>query len=138
MLPGTTEHGGILVGYRTPNGLHIEDALVVDDGTAARTHYVRRAKPAQQILVNYLAISDPLIGYVGEWHTHPLPQPPSPRDRRTMRLMAMRNSNPVALVVAALNPGTRHVRLHGLLSDPHPASHRLLGKFSDITIAPGE
>lgn len=131
----TTERGGILVGYRTAQGVHVEDALTVTDDAAARAHYVRRSKPAQQTLAAYLRTSDPLIGYVGEWHTHPLPLPPSPRDRRTMRLIAIRNSNPIALVVAALDQDLDQVQFYALLSEPYPTSHRLLGRFSATAVA---
>lgn len=130
----TTEQGGILVGYRTAQGVHVEDALAVTDDAAGRAHYVRRAKPAQRTLAAYLRTSDPLIGYVGEWHTHPLPAPPSPRDRRTMRLMAIRNRNPVALIVVALDQGLEKVRFYTLLSDPHLTGHRLLGRFSATSV----
>lgn len=131
----TTERGGILVGYRTAQGVHVEDALTVHDDAATRSHYVRRSRPAQETLAAYLSTSDPLIGYVGEWHTHPLPLPPSPRDRRTMRLIAIRNRNPTALIVAALDPSRDHVRFYALLSDPHPSSHRFLGRFSATAVA---
>ena len=131
----TTERGGILVGYRTPQGVHVEDALTVTDDAAARSHYVRRSKPAQATLAAYLSTSDPFIGYVGEWHTHPFPLPPSPRDRRTMRLIAMRNRNPTALVIAALDPSRDHVRFYAMVSDPHHTGHRLIGRFAQGLIA---
>lgn len=129
------ERGGILVGYRTQTGLRIEDALLVPDQTAARTHYLRRAKDAARVLNDYLDNDlDPFVGYVGEWHTHPSPVPPSPTDRASMRLMSIRNKSPVALIVAALESNHRDVQIYAMMSAPDPLTHRLLGRHKDAAI----
>lgn len=130
------ERGGILVGFRTQTGLHIEDALLVPDQTAARTHYLRRAKDAARVLNDYLdGDTDPLVGYVGEWHTHPSPLPPSPTDRASMRLMSIRNKHPVALIVAALQSDRQDVQIYAMISAPKPLTRRIVGRHGDATVA---
>ena len=122
-----SERGGILVGYRRGLNVVVEDALTVPDPRANRTTYVRRPKPAADVLAAYLRHADPLVGYVGEWHTHPEPQPPSGIDHQAMRMMTRRNRDPTAMVVAALEPdGT--IELHGLLGVPDSWTHRLSGR----------
>ncbi|MGF0308941.1 Mov34/MPN/PAD-1 family protein [Rhodococcus sp. IEGM1428] len=129
------EYGGVLVGYRTQNGLHIEDALLVPDHTAARTHYLRRGRDATTVLAEYLDLqSDPVIGYVGEWHTHPAPAPPSAIDHAAMRLMSSKNKRPVALVVAALELNHRDIQLYAMLSTPSSLPRRLLGRYHDVLL----
>jgi hypothetical protein len=124
------EQGGILVGFQTTSGLYIHDALVIADESATHGHYLRRAKGAGRALREYLLDQrDPLIGYVGEWHTHPLPAPPSATDHASMRLIASRNSQPTGLIVAALEEDKRSVKLHSLVSGPGSATGRLLGKY---------
>jgi hypothetical protein len=129
------ERGGILVGYRTEMAIHVEDALTVSDRTAARTTYLRRSTPANRTLRDYMNVAeDPYIGYVGEWHTHPLPMPPSPTDRAAMRLMSMKNREPVALVVAARELDDRSVRFYGLASEPQPIAARMIGRHHVVTV----
>lgn len=121
------ERGGILVGYRRGLEVVVEDALTVPDLGADRTTYVRRPRPAAAVLDAYLRHADPLVGYVGEWHTHPEPQPPSGTDHRAMRIMTRRNQDPVAMIVAACLPkGT--IELFALLGVPDSWPHRLAGR----------
>lgn len=101
----TCERGGILVGYRQGRTTVVDDALTVRDLRANRTTYVRRPGPAKKVLDTYLRHADALAGYLGEWHTHPQPEAPSPTDHGAMRAMTRRNNYPVAMVVAALLPG---------------------------------
>ena len=57
---------------------------------------------------------DPRCGYVGEWHSHPAPQPPSSIDRGALSAIVRQDRKTVALVVLAL---TREgeVTSHGLI-----------------------
>lgn len=132
----TTEHGGILVGYRVGNDIAVEDIIEVPDATAARTIYLRRERPAREALANYLerAGQDETVGYVGEWHTHPAPQPPSTTDKHAMRTMARKNRNPVALVIAALDADHQTVDLHALISRPGSLRSRLAGRYAVGTV----
>ena len=130
------EHGGILIGYRHGNDIAVDDILEVPDATAGRTNYLRRENPARQALSEYLERigSDDVIGYVGEWHTHPAPLPPSPTDQHAMRAMTRKNRNSVALVVAALDPDHGTVDLHALISQPGTLRSRLTGRHSVGTV----
>lgn len=121
------ERGGILIGYTTAEALFVDDALLVPDDTAGRAHYTRRFEPADDLLANYIRGStDPLIGYVGEWHTHPESAPPSATDRAAMQQMTHRNRGGVALVVAALGFDGVSVEFFGLINHQRPAPLRLL------------
>lgn len=131
-----SERGGILIGYRIEATIHIHDALSVADATAAHTHYLRRNREGQKVLNDWMnATDDPTLGYVGEWHTHPAPVPPSPRDLASARMMAIKNRKPVALLVAALVDNKQDVALYAVLTQPTTLVRRLTGAISDARLA---
>lgn len=132
------ERGGILVGYREGHDVYVEDALPVSDPTAGHSSYLRRARPAEQVLAAYLqpfaeTEGRSYVGYVGEWHTHPLPAPPSPTDHAAMRTMSRANRQPVAMLVIARHDETT-VSFHGLVSVPDRIRHRLAGRHVTATV----
>lgn len=131
------EYGGILIGYRDRDGIRIDDIIEVPDATAARTRYSRREAPARRALTTYLDRPglDQALGYVGEWHTHPAPVAPSSTDHHAMRIIARRNREPVALIVAALQADGRDVHLYALISNS--ARSRMFGKFGSAEIKVG-
>ncbi len=113
------ELGGIMVGYWDSEGVVVVlDLLTVPDHRASHTHYERRHSAAQQRLDEYLcagAVAN--AGYVGEWHSHPAPQPPSSVDRAALGGIVRQARHKVALLVVALAPdGTFHS--HGLIGRP--------------------
>lgn len=129
---GKLEHGGILVGYRYGPELHVYDALTVPDKTSNGHTYLRRYVPAEQVLQEYLkSSSGSLLGYVGEWHTHPRMVPPSGTDLRSMREISRSNEHATALIVAALDSQTKGVHFFGLMSRPN---RRLFGGYRDVQI----
>ncbi|MFF1446240.1 SAVED domain-containing protein [Streptomyces sp. NPDC058295] len=102
------ETGGILLGYREDANVVVTHALVVD-GPGASTHtYVRDDVTANTLLTEFLAgrASDDPTGYVGEWHSHPAPSGPSPKDIAALRATARQHDGPVALLVYA--PGRQN------------------------------
>lgn len=100
------EVGGLLLGHYTEEGLRVVAAPVVADPRATRIRYRRDAAVAAQILEEWVrADTTGLLGYVGEWHTHPLPVRPSRTDARATLRLAARGGHEVALLVLAL--GTR-------------------------------
>lgn len=118
------------MGYRTMAGLVVEDALTVADEWASHGRYVRRSRKAQEVLATYLQHQvDPMIGYVGEWHTHPLPFPPSTTDHASMAMMAMRNTECIALLVAALQRDLKGVSFYALATKPSHQARRCLGVY---------
>ena len=110
------ELGGILVGWWEDHSkVVVQDLLPVPDQGAGRDHYERRHSPAQRVLDDYvLTNADPKCGYVGEWHSHPAPLPPSSIDRAVLRAIVRQVNHPVALVVLALGSDDV-VTVHGLV-----------------------
>lgn len=125
------ERGGLLVGFREGSDILVEDILEVPDTRAGRTTYLRREGPARAALDAYLARpgTDKLVGYVGEWHTHPRPVGPSAVDEAAMRAMVRANRRTVGLIVAALDDDLRTVQLHGLVSAAPTPWTRVAGRW---------
>lgn len=125
------------MGYRSTAGLVVEDALSVVDELASQQRYVRRSAHAQEVLTRYLQNQhDVMIGYIGEWHTHPLPVPPSTIDHASMAMIALRNTDCVALLVAALQRDLRSVSYYALASEPsrHALHRRVLYRRARVTL----
>jgi len=98
-----SETGGILLGWHEDALIHVDVALEVPDRRSTRTTYERDHVAATEILAERLALepAGSPLGYVGEWHSHPLPAGPSPQDFRTLAEIARRVASPVALIVLA-------------------------------------
>ena len=115
------ETGGILIGWRGgPSRLAVSvyAALVVQDPSAAHTTYELNRDRAQAALDAYLVGQlDHKLGYIGEWHSHPAAQPPSPQDLRSLLASARRAAGPVALVVPAIAPGHTELTWHGRVAE---------------------
>lgn len=112
------EVGGILVGWWEDGTAVVHELLHVPDRKAGLAHYERRHSPAQQVLHDHLrAHNYPRCGYIGEWHTHPAPQPPSPNDRASLSGIVRQVRGPVALVVLAVT-AEREVASHALIGTP--------------------
>ena len=113
------ELGGIMVGWWEGDSTAVVgDLLHVPDHSSGRSHYERRHSPAQEVLDDYRRTQDDQRrGYIGEWHSHPAPQPPSSTDRGALSAIVRQSRKPVALVVLAL---TREgaVDVHGLIGHP--------------------
>jgi proteasome lid subunit RPN8/RPN11 len=101
---GPKEVGGILVGWwEGPQTAVVHDLLIVPDDRSGWNHYDRRHDLAQSVLSEYVAgLDDHRVGYVGEWHSHPAPQPPSGVDRAELVAISQRSRSPVALMVLAV------------------------------------
>jgi integrative and conjugative element protein (TIGR02256 family) len=115
------ETGGILIGWRGGTSrltVCVHTALVVEDQAAAHTTYELNRDRAQTALDAHIASQqDHNLGYVGEWHSHPAPQPPSPQDLRSLRASARLASGPVALVVPAVAPAHKGLTWHGRVAE---------------------
>lgn len=111
------ETGGILVGWRDGGSVVVRAFLLVDDAQARSATYERRHATAQVVLERYMAkSSDDRVGYVGEWHSHPMPQPPSPQDLKSIRAAARLAHAQIALVVFAVDPGLDTATPHGVIA----------------------
>lgn len=108
--------------------MHVSQALTVPDARATRVRYRRDVDEATDLLKERLAHDETgLLGYLGEWHTHPLPVGPSPSDERAIRHLAADGDHDVALLVVALT--RRGWRAHCCLAMPD-------GHITPITFTP--
>lgn len=111
------ETGGILLGWRGLPNIVVVDALHVPDPDAAETQYLRRHGAATDALDRYLATShNPDIGYVGEWHTHPMPSDPSVTDKNSIATAATSTDAPIAIIVLAWNSATSESTIHAAIA----------------------
>jgi integrative and conjugative element protein (TIGR02256 family) len=96
------ESGGILLGYRRGNHLHVTEAtapLVSDQ--ASRTRFFRSAAPHQQAALARWRESGGTMDYLGEWHTHPEHHPtPSTIDKRGWIRICGKRRIPMLFVIA--------------------------------------
>jgi integrative and conjugative element protein (TIGR02256 family) len=101
------ETGGILIGWRGGGakvGCTVVRAVEVPDARSGRCTYQRSHAAAETAMRAMLdELSDPELGYVGEWHSHPKNQPPSPQDRGSIRGAARLAGDAVVLVVPSLH-----------------------------------
>ncbi|MDN6353871.1 MAG: SAVED domain-containing protein, partial [Corynebacterium sp.] len=109
------EAGGILLGYREDSNVVVTHALAIGSGEATTDRYVRDDVRANARLEGFLAprAADDPIGYVGEWHSHPVPSAPSPIDIAAIRAAAKGGDGPLALLV--YSPGAAG-EFHGLIT----------------------
>lgn len=97
------ETGGILLGSRDANHIHVERLIEVGDANAQHATYERNHAAAQAALKVAKAELPPdsLLGYVGEWHTHPVQQAPSRQDHKELKAIGRMTAQPVAMIVLA-------------------------------------
>jgi integrative and conjugative element protein (TIGR02256 family) len=84
------ETGGILLGSKSNGTVMVEHAT--GPGPKARhgvASFTRDGDYAQQELERLVEHSKGGVDYIGEWHSHTLPVGPSPRDRKSMALIAV-------------------------------------------------
>lgn len=131
------ETGGILLGFRTPGTIVITRALIVPDPNGSHRSYLRHRRRAQSLMATAFADAPVVVGYVGEWHTHPADAPPSQTDRRALGAIARLAGGSVALLVPAYS-GHGPVRLHGLIAQarswPVPAIGPVHLELADVQL----
>lgn len=96
------ETGGILLGHRGDDSeVIVRRFLEVPDEQAGPTQYRRRHAAAQAALDEVLALQPPgaVLGYVGEWHSHPGREGPNNQDVQELRECARRTRHAIALIV---------------------------------------
>lgn len=104
-LPNET--GGILLGWRTAESIHVFKVLEVPDHGASRTSYLRGHSSAEAALRTELVrlTDSPAVGYVGEWHSHPVTLPASPQDGRELKEIARLAGGAIAMLVVVRAAG---------------------------------
>lgn len=106
------ETGGILLGFRAPNLIVVTRTVTVEDAHSSRHGYLRRHRQAQGRMAVGRGDAPPVVGYVGEWHTHPDDVGPSRTDLRALAAIARLARGPVALVILA-DPAAGPAHLYG-------------------------
>ncbi|MCA4997289.1 Mov34/MPN/PAD-1 family protein [Tsukamurella tyrosinosolvens] len=112
------ETGGILAGFRTERGIVVTRAAVVSSDNRSRAEYTLVKRRAMDELVRLRASASKVVGFVGDWHTHPADVPPSSTDIGSLRTTAKHANDVIALLV-----------LPFVLTQPRP-THVLLGTRS--------
>jgi integrative and conjugative element protein (TIGR02256 family) len=97
------ETGGVCLGYRADDFVVVTELVHVPPLRAHRRSYRRRRKLTVAAVEGRIS---GIVGYVGEWHTHPKPEPPSGRDCATLAGIARWTIGPVGLLVLAVNGET--------------------------------
>ena len=108
------ETGGILAGFRTEDQVVVTRAAVVPDVGSSRREYQLHKQSATEELARLKVSAAPVVGFVGDWHTHPADMPPSSIDIASLGLVARATGDLVALVVLPFHQGEprpAHVRV---------------------------
>ncbi|MFN4351677.1 MAG: Mov34/MPN/PAD-1 family protein [Hylemonella sp.] len=100
----TTEAGGILLGYRRGEHLHVVDTTdpMVGD-LRTRYSFDRRDPGHQAAATSAWQASGGCVDYLGEWHTHPELHPkPSSLDLREWRVLGHSKADPLVLMILGI------------------------------------
>lgn len=115
------ETGGILAGFRTENQVVVTRAMVVTDSHSSRHGYLLQKTRASEELARTKEGATQVVGYVGDWHTHPADSPPSSTDITSFEAVAAAAGDLVALIVVPFDSGK-----------PRPA-HARVGRRVGVT-----
>ncbi|TWS22794.1 hypothetical protein FK268_17450 [Tsukamurella sputi] len=96
------ETGGILIGVHTDGGdPWVTCAMEIATNDRGRRHY--KIPPGiTQPSVHAARRTDPRVGYLGDWHSHPADVGPSPTDLATLAMYSIKHPripNPTLIVV---------------------------------------
>jgi integrative and conjugative element protein (TIGR02256 family) len=100
--PGRPESGGILLGYRRGEHLHVTMATAPQKSDRGwRNLFKRSARYHQEIALREWNSSDKTIDYLGEWHTHPqhLPNPSAIDLIEWRKICSLRKSSMTFLII---------------------------------------
>ena len=98
------ETGGILLGWWDGRTIIIEDVAEVTDAEATSHSWTRHENRAQEALDTILAqSSNPLLGYIGDWHSHPAICNASSVDIASLQRASKQYGQPLLLIVRLPN-----------------------------------
>jgi proteasome lid subunit RPN8/RPN11 len=86
------ETGGVLIGVQIGSRPWVTEAVLVPSEKSSPVYYELPAG-ARQLASDQARISDPRLGYIGDWHSHTFDIGPSQIDRATMAGLAARNTD---------------------------------------------
>ncbi|MES2040094.1 MAG: Mov34/MPN/PAD-1 family protein [Pseudomonadota bacterium] len=100
-----TEAGGILLGLRRENHLHIVDATTPKPADRRSLfRFFRRDRYHQNFAIQQWKESGALVDYLGEWHTHPETSPsPSTIDLSEWRQICRREPIPMVFMILGMD-----------------------------------
>jgi hypothetical protein len=98
------ETGGLLLGWwdtcEAAETVIVRHAIEVPDRQATPTSWVRRPRAAQAALSWALTtLGHPLLGYVGDWHSHPEACTASRQDKESILRTSLQYEHPVLLLI---------------------------------------
>lgn len=108
------ETGGILTGFRSGNTIVVTRALLVADPASTYVTYELDRERARAVLDAHRRDAPRVIGFVGDWHTHPRDVPPSALDLVSLARSAADTTDLVALLVlpfTGTRPGRPYARV---------------------------
>ena len=99
--PSAPESGGILLGFRRGEHLHIVEATVPGKADRrSRYGFHRQAASHQATAMRRWRQTDELMAYMGEWHTHPEDHPsPSGTDLRNWLDITVPRKEPMVFLI---------------------------------------
>jgi hypothetical protein len=92
------ETGGILLGVKVGRAYWVTSAIEVTAGTRGPSSFWL-PRGVTRSVIDAARSSDERIGYVGEWHVHPLNQGPSGRDAASLKRLAVLTRRGVVLLL---------------------------------------
>lgn len=127
------ETGGILVGVWSEGRPWVTHACEVESRESGPTHYVLPAGTTRG-LVEELRRSDPRLGYLGDWHSHPMDAPASGVDYQTVRRLTTpfgSSAGEIVLLVARRRPRDYVIDAH--LADRRSVRPAPIVRTGDLT-----
>lgn len=124
------ETGGILIGVHNDGG-HPWVTRAIEIATNDRGHHhYKIPSGATQPSVHAARRTDPRLGYLGDWHSHPADIGPSPTDLATLALYSIkhpRTPNPTLIVVRNTPDGRALDARRIVTVTPRPCELHLTG-----------
>lgn len=117
------ETGGILVGFRANVQVVVTRALVVRDPYSTGHDYQLKTSAAKAELAQLRKLTPSVVGYVGDWHTHPTNSPPSRIDITSLETVARESSDMIALLVLPFD-GAEAKSVHARLAHRRDGARR--------------
>ncbi|WP_327640858.1 Mov34/MPN/PAD-1 family protein [Kribbella sp. NBC_00482] len=94
------ETGGLLLGWWDDDALVVRHAVEAPDRQASRSSWNRRPGVAKRALnIALQELDHPLLGYIGDWHSHPEVCGASGRDTQSLAATSLQYADPLVLLV---------------------------------------
>lgn len=133
------ETGGILIGVHTNDG-HPWVTRSIEIATDDRGHHhYKIPSGATQPIVHAARRTDPRLGYLGDWHSHPADIGPSTTDLTTLAVYSIkhpRTPNPTLIVVRNTTDGRALDVCRIVTVAPRPCELHLTGDLPQQPVSP--